>query len=533
MSAPDVPSTPTSTEDTSPARPADPVSEVEDEAAAREARLQRLFNRIHERKDFPSLKDSIRSIQKVTRSDLAHMRVLTDEVLNDVALTNKLLRLINTAFYNSVGGGSITTITRAVALMGFEAIGRLAASLQLFDRLPKGSDGARVREEFALALLAATLAHQLCPVRALEENIYVTALFQNLGSMLAWLHFPDDAETIEQRLDEQREATPDPAAPVDLLATERLEREVLGLSYEELGVEIACQWGWPEALQSALRPLVPANLDEPASMDKLLRVTCTAANELARLCIDATPGPELEAHGLAFVARWGTCLAIDDSTIAQTLETSMRQWNDMALVLDLPRKQPPGKTGSTLVATSDAARRKAVKQALNQGMKQLDALARAGTPAEQLWQAYMTMMVETLELQRILICLRTPGPPAQLRGRYGQGDRVSVLMPTFTVPLAPPSDLFGLLSIKAADTLISDASDLSIARHLPAWFRSRVTAQTFLLLPLTVHGQPVGLVYADRRDAGSLAIGDQELTLLKSLRDQLVQIILMPRKAGG
>jgi hypothetical protein len=49
---------------------------VEQEAAEREAQLQRLLTRMQQHADFPSLKDSIRGIQSVARSESAHLRAL-------------------------------------------------------------------------------------------------------------------------------------------------------------------------------------------------------------------------------------------------------------------------------------------------------------------------------------------------------------------------------------------------------------------------------------------------------------------------
>jgi eukaryotic-like serine/threonine-protein kinase len=58
--------------------------------------------------------------------------------------------------------------------------------------------------------------------------------------------------------------------------------------------------------------------------------------------------------------------------------------------------------------------------------------------------------------------------------------------------------------------------------RLPAWFRDKIAAPTFLLLPMVVKGAPVGLIYADRTEANSLVLGAAELALVKGLRDQAV-----------
>jgi hypothetical protein len=88
--------------------------------------------------------------------------------------------------------------------------------------------------------------------------------------------------------------------------------------------------------------------------------------------------------------------------------------------------------------------------------------------------------------------------------------------------LAPGSapDLFSAVCLKGADTLISDASAAPIAARLPAWFRQSIDAPTFLLLPLALKGAPFGLIYADKARAGAIELGEKELSLLRTLRNQ-------------
>ena len=77
-----------------------------EEAAVRAARLKRLMQRIASHADFASMRDSIAGIQKVVRAEKSHVRALTAEIAEDVAMTGKLLRLVNAAFYSSVAAAS-------------------------------------------------------------------------------------------------------------------------------------------------------------------------------------------------------------------------------------------------------------------------------------------------------------------------------------------------------------------------------------------------------------------------------------------
>jgi HD-like signal output (HDOD) protein len=535
-------------------------AEADAAAAAHEARLQRLLERMTQHPDFPSLKESIRTIQSVARSETAHVRAFSEQIMQDVALTAKLLRLINTAFYSSAGAGQITTIHRVIALMGFQPVGRLAASIKLFDRLPQnGEHLPRLRREFARGLLAGLLAHQLCPVRQLEETAYISALFQQLGQMLVWMHFPHDASAIEAACLALGESGAAGAAEVQ----SRASRDVLGLSYEELGVEVARLWGWPETLLTALRPLQPADNEQPVPEHDYLRVLCTAANELADELIDL-PATEHAARLPGFFHAWGLPLSLAEEDLEGMVGRAHQQWQQMALTLSLAKpRSAAGKTAAApaslaarrsatsppspatgLAATprghvmqttapvrpylADAARLHAT-DALSQGIEQFSQAAMGDAPLAHLLLQAMQIMHSALQLRRVVICLREE-PSGVLQGSMGLGDQGATLAPRFRIPTREVSDLFGMLCLKAADTLISDSSDALIARHLPSWFHQQVQAPTFVVLPMTQsrtgHAPHVlGMLYGDCAHAGSLLIDERQLSLLKTLRNQLVMAL--------
>jgi transcriptional regulator with GAF, ATPase, and Fis domain len=173
----------------------------------------------------------------------------------------------------------------------------------------------------------------------------------------------------------------------------------------------------------------------------------------------------------------------------------------------------------------------AVAAALTRGLEEVSKHAMSEAPLDAVMQLLMTHMHEALKLQRVLLCLRDAAS-GELRGRVGLGERAGALAPVFRVPMHPPADLFGVLCAKNADTLISDASDTLIAQRLPGWFHQQVGAATFLLLPLQLGGQPVGMIYADRQTAHSLLVGDGELTLLRAMRNQLVMAMRLRGATG-
>ena len=63
---------------------------------------------------------------KSDASDLAGV------ILRDYALTNKLLKLVNSAYYG-FASGNVSTVTRAVVLLGYEHVRMATMRLTLFE----------------------------------------------------------------------------------------------------------------------------------------------------------------------------------------------------------------------------------------------------------------------------------------------------------------------------------------------------------------------------------------------------------------
>jgi hypothetical protein len=106
------------------------------------------------------------------------------------------------------------------------------------------------------------------------------------------------------------------------------------------------------------------------------------------------------------------------------------------------------------------------------------------------------------------------------RVAIGQGSQDTSAAFRITPSSTPGSDLFAAVCAKGADLLISDSK--AVAGKLPVWYRQRVNAPTFLLLPMMLKGNPIGLIYADKAAAGSIVLGEAELNLMRGLRDQAV-----------
>lgn len=155
--------------------------------------------------ELPVLANTLRRIDELTDSSNSTVNELANVILNDAQLTSQVLRLSNTVFYNQTRT-QVSTVSRAITLIGFDAVKSMAISSLIVDSLLKRNDRPHLLHCLARAIHAAVQARCLLPRRneqALEE-VFIGALLMNIGELAFWSCDTEQATELEQalRLDE-------------------------------------------------------------------------------------------------------------------------------------------------------------------------------------------------------------------------------------------------------------------------------------------------------------------------------------------
>ena len=527
-----------------------PAPAAEDDAGGSgNATLDFLLRRMRHKSDFPALSDSVARIQRVANSENESLASLSGEILKDVALTNKLLRMVNTAHFSSAGG-NISTVSRAVAVIGFAGIRNMAMSLVLVEHMHDKAHANQLKEEFLRALMAGMLASELGGMLRLGEEAFLAAMFQNLGRLLTEFYLVEEARQVRGMV-----AGAAQGGAAGAVSEEAASVAVLGVSFEALGVGVAKAWGLPVTLQTCMRPPKgEAPTREPKDSAEQLRWLAFASNQITDTLLRSPP--ELAAGRVADVAkRYARTLGLSTSSIEAAAASAQLRLSQMAQAMNLHvTAQSPARR---LMATPQAADEHGtltmagpVREADSLTPHELQATVLAAqspprTPLENASEVLaagiqditnsmvesfklndvLRMILETmfraLGFRRIVFCLRDP-KTNMLTGRFGLGDDADAVAKNFKVPLKAAGDLFTAVCVKGADTLITDATVEQIAARLPPWYREHVNAPAFLLLPMLMKGAPFALIYADKAVPGGIELGEKELSLLRTLRNQAV-----------
>ncbi|MFP5411186.1 MAG: HDOD domain-containing protein [Gammaproteobacteria bacterium] len=290
--------------------------------------LEVLLRRMRDESDFPALSEAIGEINRIAASEREGVHALSNTVLKDVALTSKLLKLANVAYYGQVGGGTISTISRAVVVLGFDAVRSIALSLILFDNLENKGHAQQLKEEFIKVLYAGTLARELAgrmQMRDVEEA-FIGAMLHNLGRLLAMFYFPEESAEIAR------------VAEAERLGHHLAATRVLGLSYEALGMGVARNWGFPEPLVTSMKQLPAGRVKRPAGHAERLCALAGFSNELCEAVL-GTPEAERGQVLATLTARYGDSVPVAVEQVAGLMEKTMRDIAPFAATVKVNLRQ--------------------------------------------------------------------------------------------------------------------------------------------------------------------------------------------------
>ncbi len=522
----------------------DPAASAGGSGADAGGTLEFLLRRMRHKSDFPALSNTISTINRVTGSTDENASALSNTILKDFALTNKLLRLVNTAYFGQYGG-TISTVTRAVVILGFDRIRSVAMTLMLMEHLQNKAQAAQLKEDVVAGYFSGLLARELVAKARISdgEEAFICTVFHDLGRLLARFYLAEEALQID-RLVEQGSADEKQAA-----------LKVLGLSFEELGIGVARAWNFPERMVQSMRKLPDEQVRRPSNAEDRLRAIVELSSNLCTTLRE----PDAQARDKrmrALVDKFGKGLNITAQTLETAIQQSILDLKRDAAALDLRaadgflarvalavKTQAPaaGETPTDQLQTAiehatlttpvmalpaeGAPQESNRKALLKAGIQDITNALVGNYQLNDILHIILEAMYRGMGFTRVLLCVRDPTSNT-LKGRFGFGANVDeIIRKGFSIPIGGSRDVFQAAISNGADILIEDIDTQSIRTHVPDWFRKAVPAKSFALFPIIIGKKPIGMLYGDADAAGRLTIPADELGLLKTLRNQAVLAI--------
>lgn len=206
----------------------------------RELTLHNLIHRVDALPEVPQV--AFRVIQLLNIPDTA-VSQLAELIGADQALTAKLLRLCNSAYYGL--SRKVTTVPEAIMIVGFSAVKSMVLMITTQSTMNKGLLGYKIkpgefwRHSLGTAESARLIARKSRDPR--EEESFTAGLIHDIGKMVL-----------------NQCALPEVYRATNLMQKENIsiyaaEARVLGFNHAEAGATLADRWKFPPLLVNAIR----------------------------------------------------------------------------------------------------------------------------------------------------------------------------------------------------------------------------------------------------------------------------------------
>jgi len=286
------------------------------------ATLDFLLRRMRYKSDFPVLSSTISTVNKLVASENERSDALADGILKDVSLTNKLLRMVNTAYFQQFGG-SVSTISRAVSILGFQKVRNAALSLMLFEHLQNKAQAADLKDHVTSSYFSGVVSRELTPRLGMGnlEEAFICSMFHRLGRLLAVFYLHDESCEVT-RVAKARGIAEDLAAV-----------EVLGMSYSDLGLGVARYWNLPQGIVASMKAATTRGVG--STEGSRLRALSDLSNRLADAVV-VPAGKARDALLGTIETEYGQDFGLKNGTLTALLETSAEAFTGEITSLGLP-----------------------------------------------------------------------------------------------------------------------------------------------------------------------------------------------------
>ena len=495
-------------------------------------------------KDFPVTSAAISLIGQLTSEQEVPVAELANVVLGDYGLTSKLLKLINSVYY--LRFGEVTTVSRAIVLLGTDHLRDVALSFTLFERLQTDASD-HIINLLCRAVYAAVVGRRIASQTGYTnpEEAFICSLFHTLGEMLTAYYAPGTYAALSKGITGS--------------GAEESARVRTSLLYLSLGKEIAQSWRFPARIVCCMeKPTV-----KMSEHDDVYRLSCIAsgANEVAHI-VEESLDPEDRQRKLektlknvhlsaSLISGNGDLTApVEDvhkycslygitferSAIARSLN-QRREENEQAqgplkrptnnTAEDAPFDLPPNFNGSSSSPFSSLPEAQDDSETVfTNGLREVGDAFLEECPLDDILTIILETMYRGLKpfgLRRTLLLIRDARRPA-MEVRLSLGDPLASIKSWFSIPItAIGSDVFNIALSEQKHLFVNDSTVPPIDGQplIPSWLVEHIDRPVAMgVLPLHIKRVSIGMIYLEGEKNFFTTVPQNYLNYVKILHQQ-------------
>lgn len=252
----------------------------------------------------PAFVKNVRAISSVASNLDARVAQLEAAIVQDVALSAKVLRIANSVTTSGAGAvGGIDSVKQAIMLLGYDRVQHLSTAASVFEKLEQ--DAPSTRNLLVESVLSANHSLQLSFAAGYEapELAYLCGLFRRLGEVLVACYRASAYRTWLEKL------------RAGAHSYDGAEAKHFGFTFDEVGIALAKRWGIPPAVVNTMRPCRDMSQDG----DMLHRITQSSA-DVARSQFGAVPSSVDVGELRSTIAA---SLGVDSKSLGEVMQSAL------------------------------------------------------------------------------------------------------------------------------------------------------------------------------------------------------------------
>ncbi len=172
-----------------------------------------------------------------------------DIIEKDPALSARLLRLVNSAFYGFPA--QILSIDRAINLIGFKELQSLVLGTIIIERFTDLPGAMSMLDFWSRSLKCALITAEIDKLNGSQyhESAFICGLLHDIGLLVFYRRIPELAREVDLLLQSEETLTPHTEA--------KLERHIIGFDHYQMGSALCQSWQLPELLIETIQSHSP------------------------------------------------------------------------------------------------------------------------------------------------------------------------------------------------------------------------------------------------------------------------------------
>ncbi|MBF0464165.1 MAG: HDOD domain-containing protein [Nitrospirae bacterium] len=493
---------------------------------------------------FPVMSHTIDLLLKLPENlkvDEISVTQLTNVILDDFSLTNKLLSLVNTAYYTQYDG-KINTMSRAIMLLGFVQIRSTALSLLLFEDIADK----HLAYELKILIINSIMSSMISKNIALNgtqinaEEAFICSMLHDLGKILVAYFLPEDYGLVTEKIKKQQ------------YSEDMASRSVLGMSYEELGISISTEWKLPKQAIHCMHKLDNERVIKPETNDDRLRGAVAFSAELCSLMLDDSIAITDKQMSLKKITkRYGECFTLSQDQMSAIFNSTLKEMNHYFGVYDIKSEEielfrkisdfyaafeavrpievktavpvpEENKLGDTefLGGTLPAGNEKQESVVFQRAIYDITTALLEDYSLNDTLRMILEIIYNTMGFSHVLIC-RKNSKQDRMVGWFGFGADIDVIVSKFNFPIVDSDDVFSFALKNGSDMVVADSKAPDVKERIPLWYANVLNSDTFVVLPIIVSDKPIAVIYADNAGTERKSFSQHQIWCLKALRKQV------------